>query len=57
MDYQSAVTTVAEENDLPLLDAEIAIMGLLTGDPCPRCTLPVAVADIDGVTCCCDPPA
>lgn len=51
MDYQDTITTLAEADDLDMTDAELAAQELLTGNPCTACGLPVAVADVDGITC------
>ena len=55
--YTNTVITYAEaEGMTDPLDAEIAMMDMLTGDPCTACGLPTAVMDIDGITCTCELP-
>jgi hypothetical protein len=54
--YQDAVTTLAETDDLDMTDAELAAQELFTGEMHGKCGLPLAIADVEGVTCCCDPP-
>jgi hypothetical protein len=54
--YADAVTALAEENDLDLVDAELYMITeeLLTGTSCPACHLPMAVISIPGTTCSCE---
>jgi hypothetical protein len=54
MTYESAVLTIAEENDLDIIDAELAAQELLVGNACKGCTLAVSVIGIAGMTCTCE---